>query len=269
MVISHDKLVGVFHAGARRKRFASADQSTPRNGNSTRRVVKKMSRIGYEVDRAERVQNDFTTGIGLWRPVWILDVILVAERAERRVQRQDEGIAAVVGVELGLAVALRIHGEPDARRPHVIEDLPHHVSSYTLLFPAHAEVERHVLAHLPCVVDERGVILAGTLRDAAIKPPAHLLQHYLLRCCKARHAHERAARASAGRQTSYVVRKNENELSIGHFPNDCWVRRRIPARVCPRGIELWNCKLPSRKCGAVVVMGKLPVVPNAQGMLRA
>src|SRR5258708_34333232 len=104
---------------------------------------------------------------------------------------------------------------------------------------------------------------------AAIKPPAHLVEDDLLGSGNGRDGRVGAKRASARWQSSYVVRQNEDELNSGHFSGNCWVRRRIPGRVCPRGIELWNCKLPSRKGGAVVVMGKLPVIPKAQGMLRA
>src|SRR6266851_4635085 len=43
VIVSHEELVGILHAGSRCERFASADQSTPRNGNSARRIVEKMS----------------------------------------------------------------------------------------------------------------------------------------------------------------------------------------------------------------------------------
>src|SRR5713101_2084920 len=126
-----------------------------------------------------------------------------------------------------------------------------------------------MFAHLPGVVDKRGMILAAAFGNAAIKPSTNLLQYDLLRSGEAWDGRVRAKRASARWQSSYVVRQNQNELSIAHFSGDCWVRSRIPARVCPSGIELWNCKLPSRKGGAVVGLGKLPVIPEAQRVLGA
>src|SRR6266851_792557 len=43
VIISHHEFVGILHAGPRCERLASADQVTPRNGYSARRVVEKVS----------------------------------------------------------------------------------------------------------------------------------------------------------------------------------------------------------------------------------
>ena len=44
-------------------------------------------------------------------------------RADRGIKRQDECIAAIICIEFGFPVTLRIHDEAETGRPHVIEEL--------------------------------------------------------------------------------------------------------------------------------------------------
>src|SRR5207244_10157729 len=73
-----------------------------------------------------------------WRgsPIRAQHIILSAESSDSRVKRQNERIAAIIGIELGLAVALGIEDKANPRRPHVIEKFIKLIADQTLLFPA-------------------------------------------------------------------------------------------------------------------------------------
>src|SRR6266851_3262610 len=98
--------------------------------------------------------------------------VLGAESADRRVERQDEGIPAIVGIELGFPVALRINNKTEAGRPHVVKELLSLVADQPLLFPTQAEIHSEVLAEGPRVVYVSGVILSAALCYPTIKPAA-------------------------------------------------------------------------------------------------
>ena len=52
------------------------------------------------------------------------ELLLVgAQRPNGRVERQDEGIAAIVGIELGFPITFRIDDKSETRGPHVVEEL--------------------------------------------------------------------------------------------------------------------------------------------------
>src|SRR5262249_28699480 len=89
-------------------------------------------------------------------------------------------IAPKVGIELLLASPGGINGDTHARGPHVREGVRLEVAGEALLFPAHAGVQRDVLADRPGVVDIARVVLSFALGKAAIKPATRLLKDNLL-----------------------------------------------------------------------------------------
>src|SRR4029077_19367599 len=105
---------------------------------------------------------------------------LVAERAQSGVQREDVSVTAKVGIDLLFAIALWVDGYPNARRPHIVEGVLGSVANEPLLFPANAGIQRHVLAHLPGIIDVGSVVFAGAGGDAAVKSAACLLERNLL-----------------------------------------------------------------------------------------
>src|ERR1700719_4341916 len=123
-------------------------------------------------------------------------------------------------------------------------------------------------AHLPGVIDERGVILSGALRYAAVESPANLLQCNLLRSGKTGYVHKGAKRAAPRCQPRYITGENQDELGIGHLSRNRRDMGIIPG-ISASGIQGWNCKFRAGPGLNVVVMRELPVVAEAKSVLTA
>ncbi len=147
-----DELIGVFHAGARLEGLAAGDAGIDALSDTAGRVVQQMRGVGNEeatiVGRTVGVSDNAgsargsacrASGGGRSRcPESAQHVVFVAQSAESGVERENEGVAPEIGVDLVFAIAPGVDNEAYARRPHVVEGSASEVADQALLLPAEA-----------------------------------------------------------------------------------------------------------------------------------
>src|SRR5215469_1861215 len=150
-----------------------------------------------------------------------------------------------------------------------------------LLFPANANIEGHIFAHLPGIVDIGVSIGAFGVCNTTVEAPANLLEDNLLRCRITRDTHVRAqgARGSSC-QLRHVAGKGEGELRIRLQARKrntihrrgviAWITgSRIRGNTSARsgtGVVYWRVILRPRPILMVEVVRKLHGTSDADGL---
>src|SRR5262249_53799775 len=142
------------------------------------------------------------------------------------------------------------------------------VAGEALLFPAHAGVQRDVLADRPGVVDIARVVLSFALGKAAIKPATRLLKDNLLvrlRAVCLRNEVVRAESAGGACLSSDVTQQIQVESNVASVARSK-IQIALPAWSSAGGIGRRKYKPWTSIVSMVIVPCKLPGVANVDAV---